>query len=61
MKCPLCKIDARICSSKNIVEHDDTPDEETKLYIVQTLKCRNEQCSNYNQVVETVKTELPIG
>ena len=61
MTCPLCKIEARIASSRNVVEHDDTPDEETKLYVVQELRCRNEQCINYDKLVDTVRIELPIG
>ena len=61
MKCPLCNIDMHITGSKNIIEHDDTPNEETKLYRLQELRCRNENCENYNRVVETLKIELPIG
>ena len=61
MKCPLCKTDMHITASRNVVEHDDTPLEETKLYRLQELKCRNKNCDNYDKVVETVKIELPIG
>lgn len=61
MTCPLCKIEMRIANSKNVVEHDNTPDEETKLYVVQELRCRNKQCLNFDKLIETVKTELPIG
>lgn len=61
MTCPLCKIEMRIANSKNVVEHDDTPNEATRLYVVQELKCRNEQCQNFNKLVDTVKIELPIG
>ena len=61
MLCPLCKLEMRITSSRNVVEHDDTPDEVTKLYSVQDLSCMNRDCANYDKVVETVKNELPIG
>ena len=61
MKCPLCQVEMRITRSRNVVEHDDTPNEETKLYIEQELSCLNKNCSNYNTVVQTVKNELPIG
>ena len=61
MKCPLCQVEMRISRSRNVIENDDTPDQETKLYIEQELMCLNKNCSNYEQVVETVKNELPIG
>ena len=61
MKCPLCKVEMIISHSRNVVENDDTPDEKTKLFIEQDMSCRNEQCANYEKVVETVKTELPLG
>lgn len=61
MKCPKCQLELRISRSRNIVENDDTPNEDTKLYIVQEFKCRNKDCDNYDTVVETVKNELPIG
>ncbi len=61
MKCPVCQLEMRISRSYNIVENDDTPDKETKLYVLQDMSCRNENCTNFNQVVETVKHELPIG
>lgn len=61
MKCPLCQLEMRITRSRNVVEHDDTPDEPTKLYVEQEMSCVNKNCSNYNTVVETVKNEIPIG
>lgn len=61
MKCPLCKIEMRISRTRNIIENDNTPDAETKLYIEQELKCLNKNCSNYDKVVETVRSEIPIG
>lgn len=61
MKCPLCQVEMRISRSRNVVENDDTPDEKTKLYIDQELMCLNKNCANYEQVVQTVRNELPLG
>ena len=44
MKCPLCQVELRITRSRNVVEHDDTPNEETKLYVEQELSCLNKGC-----------------
>lgn len=61
MKCPLCQTEMRITKSRNVVEHDDTPDIPTTLYIEQDLSCLNKQCANYNTVVTTVKNEQPLN
>jgi hypothetical protein len=61
MKCPLCKVEMRITKSRNVLVDDDTPDLPTKLYIEQDLSCLNKNCSNYKQVVETIRNEEPIG
>lgn len=61
MKCPLCKIEMRISRTRNILENDNTPDAETKLYVEQELKCLNKSCPNYDKVVETSRSEIPIG
>lgn len=61
MKCPLCQTEMIISRSRNTLENDDTPDIPTKLFIEQDLKCRNRECKNYDQVVDTVKTELPLN
>ena len=61
MTCPLCKLDLRITKSWNKVVNDDTPDIPTKLYVVQELSCRNENCPNCDKVLDTKETELPIG
>lgn len=61
MKCPLCRVEMRITRTRNILENDNTPDAETKLYVEQDLSCLNKNCSNYEKVVETVRTEIPIG
>lgn len=61
MKCPICQVELRICRSRNILENDDTPESETKLFVEQELKCLNKSCQNYDKVVQTFKNELPIG
>ena len=61
MQCPLCRLEMRITGTRNVVEHDDTPDVPTKLFIEQDLSCVNRNCENYDKVVETVKSEIPIG
>lgn len=61
MKCPVCKMELRISRSRNVVENDNTPDEETKLYVEQDFTCVNKTCGNYETVVETVRNEIPIG
>lgn len=61
MKCPLCQVEMRITRSRNVVENDDTPDKQTKLFVEQDLSCMNKSCKNYQTVVSTVKSEIPIG
>lgn len=61
MKCPLCQVEMRITKVRNVLENDDTPDAETKLFVEQELSCMNKQCSNYERVMETVKNEIPVG
>ena len=61
MKCPLCQVEMRITRSRNVVENDDTPNAPTKLFVEQEISCLNKNCNNYNTVVETVKSEIPIG
>ena len=61
MKCPLCNVEMRITKVRNILEDDDTPDKETKLFIIQELSCLNKDCPNNGQVVQTVKNEQQLG
>lgn len=60
-KCPKCQLALRIIKSRNVIENDDTPDIPTKLFIEQDLACMNRNCENYSKVIETIKTEEPIG
>ena len=61
MKCPLCSVEMRITKTRNILENDNTPDAETKLFTEQDLSCLNKTCPNFQKVVETVRSEEPIG
>lgn len=58
MKCRRCNIDMRVDAAGVEIINDDIPDRVTEVYSVQTLTCRNPDCSNYNKVVETIKTRL---
>ena len=61
MKCPLCDAELRIVKVRNVLENDNKPDVETKLFIEQDLACKNEKCQTYDKVVQTVRNEQPIG
>ncbi len=61
MKCPKCQVELRITRSRNVIENDNTPDAETRLFVEQELTCLNKGCENFETVVETVRNELPIG
>lgn len=52
MVCPHCGIELRISKSRYIFE------DEKAVAVEQDLQCRNPQCPEYKQVVETVKTDL---
>lgn len=58
MKCPLCDLEMVIKEKHRKIENDDTPDKETKVYIIHDMTCRNRKCNNYNKVVEQVKDEV---
>ena len=58
MLCPLCKCEMRIGATRTVVEGDNSPDTETKVYTEQDLGCRNTACDNRDHVVETVRTRL---
>ena len=56
MQCPLCKIEAAIADSKHVVTKDSPP----KLFIEQSMRCRNPSCTNYNQIFDKVRNEIPV-
>jgi hypothetical protein len=60
MICDKCGLEMRVTGSRNVVTGDKSPDEETRLYTVLTLECRNKQCSAYGQKKE-VSNEQPIA
>lgn len=61
MKCPLCNVEMRIIRTRNILENDNTPDAETQLFVEQDLTCLNKNCANFEKIVQTVRSEIPIG
>mgnify|MGYP000226329068 CR=1 FL=1 len=58
MQCPLCKTELRIKGSRTVVENDDSPDKETRVYIEQELVCVNKKCENYQKVVSQQRAYL---
>lgn len=61
MKCPLCQLEARVIRSRNVAEHDDTPDEQTRIYTELDMACMNKKCENFEQVIGTERIELSLG
>ena len=58
MKCPVCQVELRITRSRNLIEMDgDKP----RLFVEMDLTCINKQCQNYEKVVETSRSEQPVG
>ena len=58
MKCPVCQVELRITHSRNIIEMDgDNP----RLFVEMDLSCINKECPNYEKVVETSRSEQPVG
>ena len=57
MKCPLCQLEMRISKTRNII---DTSGETPRLFVEQDMSCMNEKCENYDTVVDTVRSELPV-
>ena len=55
MLCPVCGIQARIDRSYTQVEGDQSPDTTTRVYTVQEIVCRNPQCPQYGEIIETAK------
>ena len=51
MICPKCGVAAQIARAKIVVEGDDSPERETKVYTVQEFVCRNPACECCGQTV----------
>ncbi|MDL2215730.1 hypothetical protein LJB77_01470 [Ruminococcaceae bacterium OttesenSCG-928-N02] len=47
MICPYCKNEMRITGSSIVLQGDDTPAAQTKVYTKQTLACQNPKCNHY--------------
>ena len=56
MLCPKCKVEMRISRTAYRLTSDTPP----KLFVDQEMRCRSRQCSNYDKVVDTISTEIPL-
>ncbi len=61
MNCPRCGQIARIDSSRWEVTGDDSPETPTRLYLVQTLRCRNPRCDRSGEKVAELRRPLEPG
>lgn len=60
MTCPKCKIEARISQTKHVVENDDTPEKDTKLFIEQHFTCRNPQCADFGKEIGVKRNPIRL-
>ena len=58
MLCPICKTEMRIMSTRQEVLGDSSQDQQTEVYTVQELGCRNKHCTNFDKIVETLRTKI---
>lgn len=58
MQCPKCDCEMSVVNGYNVVENDDTPEKETKLYRVVQHKCLNKKCSNKDVYTQRIELEL---
>lgn len=58
MECPVCKTEMRIVSTRQEVIGDESPDQQTEVFTLQELACRNKACPNYEKVMASVKTKI---
>lgn len=61
MKCPKCSIEAAITSTKYVVEGDDSPEKETKVFIEQHISCRNPQCVDYGKEISVKRNPIKVN
>lgn len=61
MVCKTCGCELGAIRMRMVVENDTTPDKETKLFTEHDWACKNKHCSQFEVVVETTKTESPLG
>lgn len=45
-------------STRQEVLGDSSPDQQTEVYTVQELSCRNKHCTNFDKIVETLRTKI---
>ena len=58
MRCNKCGTEAFINFSEIVVEGDESPETETKVFNVAHYLCRNKACSEYGCEVGTDKTQM---
>lgn len=58
MLCESCGIEMRIVNASVAVSGDDSPDTQTKVVRVQTLKCMNPSCPRPQ--IKTIEHEMPF-
>lgn len=58
MKCPYCGIEGVISGVKTQVEGDNSPDTKTQVFTVQSIVCRNPQCSYFEKKVTESKHQI---
>lgn len=61
MLCPKCNTLAAIRDTKYVTTGDNSPNEETKLYIEQRFYCRNRQCDNFGKEIGIKRNPLRLG
>ena len=58
MICPKCKLEMRNEKPHIVFEGDDSPDTQTKAFMMVTPVCRNKKCSAYGEETAPIKTEM---
>lgn len=61
MVCKVCGCELGATKMRMVVENDNTPDRETKLFTEHDWACHNKRCSEVGKVVETTRTETQLG
>lgn len=58
MICPKCKLEMRNENPHIVFEGDDSPDTQTKAFMMVTPVCRNKKCPAYGEETDPIKTEM---
>ncbi len=58
MICPKCKLEMRNEKPHIVFEGDDSPDTQTKAFMMVTPVCRNKKCPAYGEETAPIKTEM---